>query len=101
MKKILPTIFVLILLITGCSLRENAIESNILNNLGIISTAAEGYFVETGEEVATVELLVEKGYLRSIPESINGESYAEISLNVSDSELCITDKSNKKHCFEF
>ena len=87
--------------------RRTSQENVIVNNLRIISSAAEQYFIEKGVSTVTwTELYVatdpDNSYLKSVPKSVAGENYATAfaTINQTETSLSITsDALNKTVTF--
>lgn len=55
--------------------RETSQEKTILNNLRQISSAADQYFIESGQVTVDLDDLVSEGWLRAAPDAVAGETY--------------------------
>jgi type IV pilus assembly protein PilA len=79
--------------------RRTSQENVIVNNVRIISSAAEQYFIEKGvSTVAWTELYVsndpDNSYLKSVPKSVAGENYANAFSTITQTENSLTIFSN-------
>jgi len=79
--------------------RRTSQENVIVNNLRIISSAAEQYFIEKGvSTVAWTELCdandLNNSYIKSEPKSVAGEAYASTFTSINQSDTVLTIHSN-------
>lgn len=66
--------------------RETSQEKAITNNLRQIASAADQYFIESGNTTVTVADLVNDNYLRQSPAPVAGETYPT-SVSTTDATL--------------
>lgn len=69
--------------------REASREALIRNNLRMIAAAANQYFLETGQSQVVVRDLIGPGQYISTLESVAGEDYSNLVINVNDREIVL------------
>jgi type IV pilus assembly protein PilA len=68
--------------------RTTSQEKAITNNLRQIASAAQQYFLETGEESITYQQLVDRDYFTAF-EDVRGEDYATVTVQDDDESITV------------
>jgi hypothetical protein len=71
----------------------------IMNNLRQICTAAQMFFLESGEPIAKYSDLI--GEYLSKPKPINGENYTDIIIKSDDTSVQVIDADGVLHKYQF
>lgn len=70
--------------------RTQAQQNSIMENLRVISSAAQQYFITNGSATSVTTDDLTPSFLNQLPVSVAGESYSGMTINATDTSISVT-----------